>query len=105
MTAVTISSATSSSARSSRRCARIAATAAGSGREAYARQGTGEKLSAAEYFAYVGEDDLSRRDVEMYGEKVARSVYCALRTKESRFLYKFRLNGSGQVLDFESTEL
>jgi CubicO group peptidase (beta-lactamase class C family) len=83
----------------------LAATAAGSGREAYARQGTGEKLSAAEEFAYVGEDDLSRRDVEMYGEKVARSVYCALRTKESRFLYKFRLNGSGQVLDFESTEL
>jgi CubicO group peptidase (beta-lactamase class C family) len=82
----------------------LAATASGSGREAWGRKDTGETLAAAESFSYVGEDDLSQRDIEMYGEKVARSVYCTLRKKDSRSLFKFRLNERGQVLDFDYTE-
>jgi CubicO group peptidase (beta-lactamase class C family) len=82
----------------------LAETNAGSAREAYGRKGTGKQLAAAESFTYVGEDDLSQRDVTMYGEKVARSVYYAMRSKDSTSLYKFRLNSRGQVLDFDYSE-
>ncbi len=83
----------------------LAETAAGSGREAYGRQSLDEELAGAQGFAYVAEDDLSQRDITMYGEKVARSVYYSMRSKDSKALYRFRLNGQGQVLDFEGMEL
>lgn len=82
----------------------LAETAAGSAREAYGRGSLGKKLAAAEGFRYLGEDDFSRRSIEMYGEKVARAVYCLLTMKESKAVYTFRLNDRGQVLDFESME-
>jgi CubicO group peptidase (beta-lactamase class C family) len=82
----------------------LAEKASGSSREAHGRSGTGEKLAEAAGFRYLAEDDLSGRSIEMYGEKVARAVYCLLTTKDSRAVYTFRLNDRGQVLDFDSME-
>lgn len=82
----------------------LAETAAGSAREANGRQTVGEQLAALESFTFIGEDDLSTRPVEMYGEKVSRIAYYALKTKEKRYAYRFRLNDRGQVLDFDHEE-
>lgn len=82
----------------------LAETASGSSREAYGRKRIGELLAAAESFRYIGEDDLSQRPFDIYGDKLTRSVYYALRTKDERSVFKFRLNDSGQVLDFEYEE-
>ncbi len=82
----------------------MAETAAGSSREAFGRRSTGELVKEAESFTYIGEDDLSQKPVEMYGDKVTRSVYYAVRSKDERSVVKFRLNDQGQVLDFDYDE-
>ena len=79
----------------------MAETAAGSAREAYGRRSAGELLKGAESFRYIGEDDLTQRPVEMYGDQVERAVYYTVQSKDKREVVKFRLNGKGQVLDFE----
>jgi len=82
----------------------LAETASGSAREAYGRKQIGDMLAAADSFQYIGEDDLSQQPFDIYGDRLTRSVYYALRTKEDRSVFKFRLNDAGQVLDFEYDE-
>lgn len=82
----------------------FAETASGSAREAYGRQGIGKLLAKAESFQYLGEDDLSQNPVDMYGDRQTRSLYYALRAKDERSIFKFRLNEAGQVLDFDYDE-
>jgi len=82
----------------------LAGTDAGSSREAYDRKDVGDALAAEESFKFVGEDDLSARPIDMYGEPVTRIVYCTLRTKDARYLYGFRLNGEGRVVYFDADE-
>jgi CubicO group peptidase (beta-lactamase class C family) len=82
----------------------LAETATGGAREGYGRAGIGEKLAKAESFRYIGEDDLSQRPVDMYGDQLTRSVYYALQTPEERSIFKFRLNASGQALDIDYDE-
>jgi CubicO group peptidase (beta-lactamase class C family) len=82
----------------------LAATATGTMREAYGRSETGKQLAATRGFRFVGEDDLSERPVEMYGDRVKRIVYYALETDESRHIYRFRLDRTGRVIDFDSEE-
>lgn len=82
----------------------LAETAAGSAREGYGRAQLGETLAKAESFRYIGEDDLTQRPVDMYGDRQTRSVYYRLKTKDERSVFKFRLNEAGQALDFEQDE-
>ena len=83
----------------------LAETAAGSGREAYRRKKIGELLAQAESFHHIGEDDLSKQPFDIYGDRLTRSVYYALRTKDSQSVFKIRLNEAGQALDFDYDEL
>ena len=83
----------------------LAETAAGSGREAYGRKKIGELLAQAESFQYIGEDDLSQQPFDIYGDRLTRSIYYALRTKDSQSVFKVRLNEAGQALGFDYDEL
>jgi CubicO group peptidase (beta-lactamase class C family) len=82
----------------------LAKTATGSAREASARRQVAAQLKAAPSFTFMGEDDLSGRALEMYGERVAKTAYYALQIADERHVYRFHLNGQGQVLDFDSDE-
>jgi CubicO group peptidase (beta-lactamase class C family) len=82
----------------------LAETASGSGREAYQRAGLGKRLAAQTAFRYLSEDDLSARPLSQRGESVTRVVYCALDTKDARFLYWFHLTKDGRVADFVSEQ-
>jgi hypothetical protein len=55
-------------------------------------------------FRYLGEDDLSARPVRLRGESVARVVYYALDTKDSRHAFRFHLTSDGRVVHFDSEE-
>lgn len=82
----------------------LAETAAGSAREGFGRAGLGKDLAGVESFTYIGEDDLSARPFDMYGDKITRIAYYTVKSKDSRSVYRFRLNDRGQVLDFDSED-
>jgi CubicO group peptidase (beta-lactamase class C family) len=82
----------------------LAATHAGSAREASARRSVARRLAALRAFRYLGEDDLSGRPIDRRGERVTTIAYYILETAEARHLYRFLLSDRGAVIDFDAEE-
>ena len=84
-------------------CAALAATAAGSPREAFGRTALGRRLEATVGFESLGSDVLDGLDedsLHLHGETIRRIDYFALETDESRHRYRFLISDRGCVAGF-----
>ncbi len=80
----------------------LAATAAGSVREAFARSRTGRLLEKQKSFSWLADDDLGSRSMQRRGETVTRIAHYALATEDDRWVYRFYLTADGKVAHFSS---
>jgi CubicO group peptidase (beta-lactamase class C family) len=78
----------------------LAATRAGSPREASGRATIHERLMRAERLAFLGEDDVADRGLVRRGGSVQRIVYGVLETGDATYRYRFYLSADDRVLDF-----
>jgi CubicO group peptidase (beta-lactamase class C family) len=79
----------------------LAATAAGSAREAFDRSRTGQLLEKKKSFSWLEDDDLGSSAMERRGETVTRIAHYALVTEDARRVYRFYLTDHGKVADFD----
>ncbi len=81
-------------------CGALAATAAGSPREAYGRNALGRRLGAAVGFSWLASDALDEDSLRLYGETIDRIEYFVLETEESKHRYRFHVSDRGCVAGF-----
>lgn len=73
---------------------------AGTAREKASRKQTAERVAKLTSFSFLAEDDVRGRGLERRGTAVERIFHYALVAGDETFVYRFYLDGAGQVADF-----
>ena len=80
----------------------LAATAAGSAREAHERAGVAEELRGARSFKVLGSDRLSKPAIDLLADGSVSAADAVLETEKAPILIRFRLDAQDRVVGFDA---